>query len=620
MGRSKKSGTSGLLSRLSVPVFALIVAIIAFFATAASYVLIRVQNDHTLRMADQSLKFVHRNVRYQLDTMNNVAAYVLASPSIDGLLESKDREAYDAVDDFFALRTNLENLSLLSLLNDFGSGRVAATSYSVSLALRPASGLYAMATDRFDPTPGIYKDGDLREEGWYRNLTGGERKTVWWGQKTGTSGAPMIYSARTKTSIKDGRDVGIVIVGANTGSIRGVFENAPLDKGYHLLLDENDRVLYSERYGFLEEVGSLPYVAGLVGPRGSAVEKIDGEKHRVMFETFDNGWRLLTVVPESHFNRYTFAISAIGAATAVVALLIAGYFLRRIVVRVTVPVTRLVSAMHRPEVLEFKEPLPAQRSGIYEIDELGEKFGSMLVAMRGLIEKSFAEEMDRKQLQLDLLQARINPHFLYNTLDLINCRAILSGDRETSLIVRSLANVFRYGLNRGETWITLEDEISQVEAYLRIQRRMAENLRTDIRIPDELLSATIVHFSLQPLVENAIVHGFGDRSEDALIEIVAERDGDVLVLSVRDNGKGCDAEERNRKLLRSAESESGRKEDGSRSGYGTYNVHRRIQLHCGEGYGLRYVGTERGTCVEARLPYRRETGTRRSEEAEAAHV
>ncbi|TVY01224.1 cache domain-containing sensor histidine kinase [Cohnella terricola] len=611
----KKKESSRLLTRLSVPVFALIVAIVVLFSAAASYLLIRLQNDHTLKMADQSLKFVHRNIRYQFETMNNVAAYVMSNPSIDGLLESKTREAYEGVDDFFALRTNLENLSLLSLLNDFGSGNAVATSYAVSLALRPASGLYGMATSRFDPIPGIYKDDDLQQEVWYRNLIQGDRKTVWWGQKTGSSGTAMIYSARMKTSIKDGRDVGIVIVGANTGSIRSVFDNAPIENGYHLLLDENDQVIYSEKYGFLDFVGDLPYVEQLQGQRGSSVEKIDGEKHRVMFETFENGWKLLTVVPESHFSQYTFAISAIGAATAIVALMIAGFVFRRIVVRVTVPLTRLVSAMHRPEVLEFKEALPEQRSGIYEVDELGLKFSTMLVAMRDLIEKSFAEEMDRKQLQLDLLQARINPHFLYNTLDLINCRAIMAGDREASQIVRSLANVFRYNLNRGETWITLEDEIKQVEAYLGIQQMMMDRLGMEFRIPEPLLSASIVHFSLQPLVENAIVHGFSDSSGDCKIEISAEREEDVLVLRVRDNGKGCDAAERNQWLNEHNGSGGERTEDGRRSGYGTLNVHRRIQLHCGEAYGLKYIDSIEGACVEVRLPYRQEIGQRSKEAA-----
>ncbi|MCD9020731.1 cache domain-containing sensor histidine kinase [Cohnella silvisoli] len=613
MRKRTRNGNSGLLSRLSFPIFALIVAIIAFFATAASYILIRVQNDHTHNMADQSMKFVYRNIWYQFDTMNNMAAFILSNPSIENLLESGHKETYEAVDDYFALQTNLENLSLLSLLNDFGSRSIAKKSYVVSIALEPESGLYAMATDRFDPTTGIYKYEDLQDQEWYRSLNRGVRQTEWWGQRTGQSNDSMIYSARTKTSIKDGRSIGTVIVGADTGSIRSVFENAQLEKGYHLLLDESDRVIFSERYNFLESVVNVPYVRALEGASGSLVTRIDGEQHRVMFETFVNGWKLLTVVPESHFNQYTFAISAIGAATAIAALLIAGFILRRIVVRVTVPITRLVSAMQRPEVLEFKESLPEQNSGIYEVDELGQKFAAMLVTLHGLIEKSFAEEMERRQLQLELLHAQINPHFLYNTLDLINCRAIMAGDREASEIVRALANVFRHSLNRGEAWISLEDEFKQVDAYLRIQQMMMDNLHVDLRVPDDLLSASIVHLTLQPLVENAIIHGFADRTSDCWITISARLKGRVLVLSVEDNGRGCDPVRMNRMLREHPGSELDGKAGGVRSGYGTLNVHRRIQLHCGEAFGLKYVDTDEGTRVEVVLPYRQQVGLRNAE-------
>ncbi|MBW7457822.1 histidine kinase, partial [Paenibacillus sepulcri] len=494
-----RSGSSSLLSKLSLPIFVLIVTFIALFATAASYILIRVQNDHTHKMAEQSMKFVYRNVWYQFDTMNNVAAFVSTNQSIESLLENNYEESFEAVGDFFALQSNLQNLSLLSLLNDFGSRRDAQQSYVVSLALDPGVGLYEMATDHFYPVTGIFKSGDLQSEPWYRSLGEGQQRTAWWGQKSGQANAAMIYSARKKSSIKDGRSIGTIIIGADTGSIKSVFDNAPLEKGYHLLLDESDRVIFSERYDFLENVSGLPYMQALTGASGSLVAKVDGEKDRVMFETLENGWKLLTVVPESHFSRYTIAISAIGAATAAAALLVAGFWLRRIVVRVTVPITRLVSAVQRPEVVEFKEPLPNQNSGIYEVDELHQKFASMLVTIHGLIEKSFVEEMERRQLQLELLHAQINPHFLYNTLDLINCRAIMAGDVEASQIVRSLANVFRYGLNRGQAWITVEHEIRQVEAYLHIQQMMMDNLQVAVNVPDELLSATIVHLCLQPL-------------------------------------------------------------------------------------------------------------------------
>ncbi|MZQ86931.1 hypothetical protein GQF01_32955 [Paenibacillus sp. 5J-6] len=609
----KHSGSSGLLSRLSLPIFALIVTFIALFAAAASYILIRVQSDHSVKMAEQSMKFVYRNIEYQFDTMNNVAAFVLSNQSIENLLMNTYQEPYEAADDYYTLQTNLQNLSLLSLLNDFGSGNIAQQSYVVSVVLEPESGLYAMAPDHFYPTTGIFKNGDLQNQAWFQSLSSGKQQNAWWGQKTDSS-ASMIYSARKKASLKDGRSIGTVIVGADSRSMKGVFDNAPLDQGFHLLLDENNRVIYSERFDFLADTSQLPYVQHLTGTKGSLETKIDGETYRVMFETLKNGWKLLAVAPNSHFSRYTFAISAIGAATAAAALLIAGIWLRRIVVRVTVPITRLVTAIQRPEVVEFKEPLPTQRTGIYEVDELNQKFAAMLVTIHRLIEKSFTEEIERRQLQLELLHAQINPHFLYNTLDLINCRAILIGDRETSQIVRSLASVFRYGLNRGHTWILLEEEIKQVEAYLHIQKMMIDDLTFDIQIPSELLSATIVHLILQPLAENAIIHGFAERKSGCRIAISARLELGDLVLKVDDNGLGCDADQMNRNLRQQPVREDGLSHEAG-SGYGTMNVHRRVQLHNGDGYGLRYVKVAEGmgTSVEVVMPFRPERALARKE-------
>jgi two-component system, sensor histidine kinase YesM len=599
----RRKGTSTkLLSRLTLPIFILIVTFIALFSAAASYIMIRVQNDHSLKMAEQSLKFVYRNIRYQFDTMDNLAAFVLNSPSVDSLLKPNTREAYDAINDFYTLQLNLENMSLLSLLNDFGSAQSVKQSYVVSMALEQESGLYALAPETFYPVTGIFKSESLETHNWYKRLKQGDGTTVWWGEKTNVLSGTMIYSARKKGNLSDGRSIGTVIIGADTGSIKGVFDNAALEEGHHLLLDESGRVIYSERYGFLEDLSAMPYMELLEGKAGTALVKLNGEPHRMMYETLENGWRLLAVVPERHLGRYTLAIAALGAATAMAASFIAAYLLRKIVVRVTVPITKLVHAMQRPEVVDFKAALPYHSTGIYEVDELNQQFAGMLVTIHRLIEQSFTEEMERKQLQLELLQAQINPHFLYNTLDLINCRAILAGDRETSQIVLALANVFRYGLNRGRTWISLEDEIKQVEAYLHIQAIMLEQLAVETDVPRELAGARIVHLILQPLAENAVKHGFALCREDWRIHISARTEGHTLILRVADNGRGCDPEELNR-LLRQTPREPGQRQEEGERGYGILNVHRRIQLHCGEGYGLRYMAAGRGTVAEAILPY-----------------
>ncbi|WMT40096.1 histidine kinase [Paenibacillus sp. D2_2] len=421
---------------------------------------------------------------------------------------------------------------------------------------------------------------------------------VWWAQPFGRG--KMVYMANRKLSYKDGRNIGTVMVGADTRSIQSVIGNAPIDKGYYLLLDEKNHVIYSAQHSFMEDLNGTPYVQALHGIKGTIKANVDNESYRIMYDSFDNGWKLVALVPESHFSRYTFTITVICTIIGLVTLIVSGIWMHAIVARVTVPISQLVNAMQRRDVLELEEPLPSSISEIYEINELNQQFSAMLVMIRQLIEKSFTEEIERRQLQLELLQAQINPHFLYNTLDLINCRALISGDIETSMIVRSLANVFRYGLNKGKTWIPLNDEACQVEAYLDIQKQMLDDLTISIDIPEDLAAVLVIHLILQPLAENCIVHGFANKTSDCRIEISARRESESVILRVEDNGSGVDPDLMNYRLARESS-----KEKSSEGGYGTLNVHRRILLNCKErkgDYGLRYIRVPNGTCVEAVMP------------------
>ncbi|WP_068779758.1 sensor histidine kinase [Paenibacillus sp. GM2] len=599
MGQNASRKTSRLFNKLSLPLLGLIVVFIVLSTTASSYILIQVQNNHTLKMAEQSMEFVHRNVWYQFDTMKNVSAFVRSNQFIDNLIDRQYKQDYESIGDFFELEKNLQNLSLLSLLHNVASNNAVQTTYSVSMLLEPTSSLYSVSPAHFFGGTGIYQANDLIDAEWYQRLNRNESEGVWWAQPFGTGN--VVYLASRKLSYKDGRNIGTVMVGADTRSIQGVIGNAPIDKGYYLLLDEKNQVIYSARHSFMDNLSGTPYVQSLHGAKGTVKATVDNESYRIMYDSFDNGWKLVALVPESHFSRYTFMISMICAVIGIVALLVSGFWMHSIVTRVTVPISRLVSAMQRKDVLQLEQPLPSDISEIYEINELNQQFSAMLVMIRQLIEKSFTEEIERRQLQLELLQAQINPHFLYNTLDLINCRALISGDMETSMIVRSLANVFRYGLNKGKTWIPLKDEACQVEAYLDIQKQMLDDLTIRIDIPEELAAVQVIHLILQPLAENCIVHGFANQTSKCRIAISARRESESVILRVEDNGSGVDSNMMNQRLARESS-----KEKSSEGGYGTLNVHRRIVLNCKERkgeYGLRYIRVPNGTCVEAVMPF-----------------
>ncbi len=243
-------------------------------------------------------------------------------------------------------------------------------------------------------------------------------------------------------------------------------------------------------------------------------------------------------------------------------------------------------------------PTPVE-TNITELQTLDTGFNDMARRVDALMAKQIEDQRSLHRAELELLQAQINPHFLYNTLDSI---AILAEDERAEdvvTMVTSLSTFFRNSLNKGNDILTLGAECSQVQSYLEIQQiRYSDILRYEIDVPRELMDCLVPKLILQPLVENALYHGIKNRRRLGTIHVTGEeRNGDLL-LKVSDNGAGMD-EERVREL------QSGIYED-KHTGLGLVNVHKRIRLYCGAPYGLTFESTSgKGTVVTVRLPMNR---------------
>jgi two-component system sensor histidine kinase YesM len=207
-------------------------------------------------------------------------------------------------------------------------------------------------------------------------------------------------------------------------------------------------------------------------------------------------------------------------------------------------------------------------------------------------------------LKLKALQSQINPHFLYNTLESINCLAQIKNENEISEMIRDLARMFRY-TGSGGTDATLEDEVTHVKDYIFLQAfRYEDKFSMEYNIPDELLKVKAVKLMLQPLVENAIHHGIEKIPGKGHIRINANLDGRSVIIEVRDNGIGIEMEklgEINKKLDSTLTDLSIL--DERQSSIGIYNIHLRIKLLCGAVYGIRLGSVSGGgTSVIIRLP------------------
>lgn len=270
-------------------------------------------------------------------------------------------------------------------------------------------------------------------------------------------------------------------------------------------------------------------------------------------------------------------------------------------VRVTRRITGPIGALSR-KARQFGEghfsSEPVQ-THITELKTLDAGFDDMAARVDALMAKQIEDQRSLHRAELELLQAQINPHFLYNTLDSIAILAESQRSEDVVDMVTSLSTFFRNSLNKGQDIITLGAERTQVQSYLEIQQiRYSDILQYEIDIPEELWDCRVPKLILQPLAENALYHGVKNRRGMGKITITGESDGDDLLLRVTDNGAGMDEEQV--RIL-----QSGLYED-RHTGLGLVNVHKRIRLYCGEGYGLRFESTVgKGSTVTIRLPQSR---------------
>ncbi|WP_379155822.1 sensor histidine kinase [Paenibacillus sp. sgz5001063] len=243
-------------------------------------------------------------------------------------------------------------------------------------------------------------------------------------------------------------------------------------------------------------------------------------------------------------------------------------------------------------------PLPVKGD---EIGELAQNFNVMVHNITELIGETYKLGNEVKSNELKALQAQINPHFLYNTLDLINVMAIEAGERDIQRVVDELATFYKLSLSNGKEFVTLESELKHIEAYTSIQNmRFGGGIRLELEVTREWYACEMPKIILQPLVENAILHGIMEKeSEEGIIRVTAWSEQDDLNIKLSDDGIGMNAEE-----LEAVFKGESRKRKGG--GYGVRNIDERLKLAYGASYGLKFESIpKQGTAVYVSVPLKK---------------
>lgn len=336
----------------------------------------------------------------------------------------------------------------------------------------------------------------------------------------------------------------------------------------------------------------------------SFVLHTSGKPNFIVYTTSPTtGWKIIGTVPLQEIVEDANDIRQLIIVSVILSILftITLYFF--ITARLTRPIQILKKKMRQAANgnLEAK----VKSTGQDEITDLGNSFNLMLEKIKNLLNQSLREKELIQKAELRTLQAQINPHFLYNTLDSVIWMAEAGKNDQVIKLVQAFSQFFRTSLNKGRDWISVKSEIDHIRNYLVIQQmRYSDILDYEIDIEPELLPHATLKMTLQPLVENALYHGIKNKRGKGLIRIrgkIVEYD---ILLIVEDNGIGMSLDRLTaiREELEQTRIPENEATEQTR-GFGLYNVHQRIRLYFGERYGIEIESEEGvGTILTVRIP------------------
>jgi len=417
------------------------------------------------------------------------------------------------------------------------------------------------------------------------------------------------YISLARSMLSDGvtgNRVGTLIISIGQSQFSNLlmqYSYAESDSVY-VCLNNGEIIFKNDPQNFLPDTHVKDEV-GLVTPgsSGSLRDAYQGKQYLVSYYTLSqpwtfNGQRLLVMHYTDYrgvmaqMDKFSQQINFSMVVFFVVMVLIMGFISTKIVK----PIRVLARQMKVYSIDRELQGLNMTRQD--EIGHLNRAFSRMSDNIRELFSKLNHEHEVREKYQFEALRAQVNPHFLFNTLNMIRWMAII---RKADNIVESidaLVNMLKFSMSRGGELVSLEEELSNIRSYVFIQNsRFGNRYEVKIEIEPEILPLQVVKFILQPVVENAVIHGFDE--ENGMIWIYGEREGDILRLYVKDNGKGIPPDV----IDQFSQSKGLNRNEKKLTGIGLANVNERIQVIYGEQFGIHLESKlGEGTTVTYTLP------------------
>ncbi|TLS49096.1 sensor histidine kinase [Paenibacillus antri] len=584
MGMNK--GRIGLRTKLMCSYLALIVlatALIGYFSYLNATRIVEEQIGETYK---QALRQAAINITYRLEEIENVSEQILMNPQLQAILK-RERSGYgdtptvEMLADFRVLMDiirNLENNRNLFRIRLYVSG----------------DSLYSNEQNN------IFRMEDLDPE-WKRQVSESGGRLLW----RSTYEQEYLPWNRYKVvslyrNVIDWSDLNsalaVVAIDMKEEVFNDVFEQVNFSENGALFVYNDDKRITSvtsSAGAVFDESDVMREIRQAERSADMPIVRYKGTDYFTIFQQVEYaGWEIAALVPVHEIRAKSYVIGEYTGYVGILVVLLATVPAVLLSNRLTQGLRTLVHHMQ-----EFKKGNyggPIRVTGNDEISGLQAQYNSMILRISELVDTVYEMGLRKQAAELAALESQIKPHFLYNTLDTMKWMAVKIKAEPIVTLVDSLSKFFRLGLNRGQELTSVAKELQHVQAFMNIQDiRYAGKLRCYFEVDSGLLSCRMTKLILQPIVENAVLHGI-QQKEDAsgTIRIRIFPDRDHLVFDVIDDGVGISRAQADRLL-----------QDDRGRGYGLRNVNQRIRLYYGESYGLEcHSKPAAGTVIRIRLP------------------
>ncbi|WP_342551234.1 sensor histidine kinase [Paenibacillus sp. FSL R7-0652] len=493
-----------------------------------------------------------------IETYNNVSLHILTSDEIGAILSEPIHNEFEKIE----LQQQLER-SVLPIIGGLDSNRIKGCVFMTD------NTTFIIGQDEQEP---------LSEKGKSNTVTA-NGAPYWDSVRSGYTTDNDVSAFRLGRVIKDDnfRPIGYFYLIVSSNVLRDVLSSAMAGSNTAFFLNGPDRVLLQEQV---------------------IQEDTFSEVLRLEQSIDYNEWTLtaeyaLNTVYATVYRMSVFAAWLAGGS--LVLGLAASYLIRT---DIALPIARLLANMRRGLRGEKPNSLTKFR-GAREITQLNETFISVMYEIYNLLGEVKASEERKRQVQLKVLQNQLSPHFIYNTLNTIRWMAMIRKQDHIKEIVDALSNLLRYSIRDTNELVSLENEINVMREFVKIQQVRHQNFIFQVELEDEVKPYRLLKFLIQPLLENAIVHGLSSIDHSGQIRLEAKAEKGMLSIRVWDNGSGID-QERLSEIQQVMSS-------GTGSHIGLLSVKERIEMFYGPAYGMN-ITSERGagTTVELKLPILKE--------------